>query len=318
MYGRKGIVLAGGLGTRLRPATLAISKHLLHVYDKPMIYYSLSLLMLAGIKDILIISTPYDIGMYEGILGDGSDWGISLSYQIQNEPKGIAQVFILAETFIGDSPCSLVLGDNILYGYGLPIILHEAASYNEGATVFGYTVREPHRYGLIDFTSDGKVQNIEEKPLHPKSNCAVIGLYFYDNKVVEYAKSLRPSQRDELEITDINLCYLRNNALNAHVLGRGMAWFDAGTAKSLLDAANFFYSLEDRQGLKACCPEEIAWRYGYINDTDLLRLAEKMGPNDYGTYLALLAQSPSMRNPAFYKEEAWMEKFCLPAEEEVL
>ncbi|MBP6917426.1 MAG: glucose-1-phosphate thymidylyltransferase RfbA [Legionellaceae bacterium] len=304
MTKRKGIILAGGLGTRLRPMTLPISKHLLHVYDKPMIYYSLSLLMFAGIREILLISTKHDLNTYRRLLGDGQDWGLTIDYQIQEEPAGIAQAFILGEQFIGDAAVSLVLGDNILYGDGLPTLLGSAAMQTEGATIFGSIVRDPQRYGIISFSEDGKVLDIEEKPQNPQSNYAAIGLYFYDNKVVEYAKSLRPSKRGELEITDINRMYLQTDQLNVRVLGRGMAWFDAGTAKSLLDASNYFYSLEDRQGLKACCPEEIAWRANYIDEVTLNKLAKKIGSNEYGSYLMSLIEKKSIPHlPLLHKEE---------------
>lgn len=275
MTSRKGIILAGGHGTRLYPATLPVSKHLLHVYDKPMIYYSLSLLMLAGIREILLISTQTDISGYQRLLGDGNKWGLSINYAVQMKPAGIAEAFILAESFIGSDSVSLVLGDNILYGDGLVSLLRSAMSNMDGATIFGYMVNDPSRYGILNFTDEGQLLSIEEKPAHPKSNYAVIGLYFYDNQVINFAKSLQPSKRGELEITDINQQYLLNNQMKVQLLGRGMAWLDAGTPKSLLDAANFFSSLEERQGLKVCCPEEIAWRFQYINDDQLAMLAEK-------------------------------------------
>lgn len=309
MKKRKGIVLAGGLGSRLRPMTLPISKHLLHVYDKPMIYYSLSLLMLAGIREILLISTEHDLDSYRRLLGNGHDWGLTIEYQIQKEPAGIAQAFILGENFIGDDLVSLVLGDNILYGDGLSPLLGHAATQTEGATIFGYVVREPNRYGIINFSEDGKVLDIEEKPHNPQSNCAAIGLYFYDNKVVEYAKALHPSKRGELEITDINRIYLQNDQLQVRVLGRGMAWFDAGTSKSLLDASNFFYSLENRQGLKVCCPEEIAWRSHFIDEATLHRLAEKIGSNEYGMYLASLLHKKSISSTDFHKQKIIYQLF---------
>ena len=304
MTKRKGIILAGGLGSRLRPMTLPISKHLLHVYDKPMIYYSLSLLMLAGIRDILLISTEQDLNTYRRLLGNGEDWGLNITYQLQKEPAGIAQAFLLGEAFIGNDAVSLVLGDNILYGDGLPTLLENAAMQTEGATIFGSVVRDPQRYGIINFSEEGKVLDIEEKPQNPQSNYAAIGLYFYDNHVVDYAKALRPSKRGELEITDINRMYLEDNKMHVRILGRGMAWFDAGTAKSLLDASNYFYSLEDRQGLKACCPEEIAWRSHYIDDAALLRLVEKIGLNEYGLYLSSLLKQKSPYSPQPHKEEA--------------
>lgn len=307
MTKRKGIILAGGLGSRLRPMTLPISKHLLHVYDKPMIYYSLSLLMFAGIRDVLLISTEQDLNSYRRLFGTGQDWGLTIDYQIQKEPAGIAQAFLLGEDFIGDASVSLVLGDNILYGDGLPTLLGNAALQTEGATIFGSIVRDPHRYGIINFSEDGKVVDIVEKPQNPSSNCAAIGLYFYDNKVVDYAKVLRPSKRGELEITDINRMYLENDQLHVRILGRGMAWFDAGTAKSLLDASNYFYSLEDRQGLKACCPEEIAWRSHYIDEEALVRLAEKIGMNEYGLYLISLIKQKSTQRSSFNNEHSYQE-----------
>lgn len=300
MKKRKGIILAGGYGTRLRPSTFATSKHLMHVYDKPMIYYPLSILMLAGIRELLIISTPQDIESYQRLLGDGEAWGLDISYLIQNEPAGIAEVFILAKNFIGQNIVSLILGDNILYGDGLPAILHSVSAQVEGATLFGYKVKDPSRYGIINFNAEGKALEIEEKPKNPRSNYAVIGLYFYDNDVIEFAKDLKPSARGELEITDINIKYLQANRLHVHILGRGMAWLDAGTPKSLLDAANFFHSLEDRQGLKVCCPEEIAWRQQYIDNHQLEKLAAKMGENDYGHYLSSLLKNPDFTSPAFH------------------
>ncbi len=303
MSKRKGIVLAGGSGTRLYPSTYSTSKHLLHVYDKPMIYYSLSLLMLAGIREILVISSRLDIVNYRRLLHDGSQWGLSIDYAIQEQPEGIAQAFILAEKFIGNDTVSLVLGDNILYGDGLQNILVSATSQKEGATIFGYMVKDPTRYGILDFDHKGQVINIEEKPEHPKSNYAVIGLYFYDNHVIDYAKSITRSKRNELEITDINALYLKNNSLKARLLGRGMAWLDAGTPTSLLDAANFFHSLEERQGLKVYCPEEIAWRHHYINDEQLEHLTQKMGRCDYAAYLSSLLLKQHLQFSSFSTED---------------
>lgn len=281
----KGIILAGGQGTRLYPATRSISKQLLPVYDKPMIYYPLCTLMLAGIRDILIITTPHERPMFEQLLGDGEQWGIRLSYAIQPKPEGIAQAFIIAEDFIGDDSVCLILGDNILYGEGLSEKLQEAAKLTSGATIFGYYVSDPERYGVIEFDQHQQPLNIVEKPKHPQSHYAVIGLYFYDNQVVDIAKKLKPSARGELEITDINLHYLHEKKLYAEKLGRGTAWLDTGTHKSLLDAANFIYVLEQRQGLKIGSPEEIAWRLQYINTPELEKLASTQIKSGYGEYL---------------------------------
>jgi glucose-1-phosphate thymidylyltransferase len=282
---RKGIILAGGLGTRLYPLTLAISKQLLPVYDKPMIYYPLATLMLAGIREILIISTPHDTPQIQRLLGDGSKWGIELSYAVQPDPAGLAQAFIIGEKFIGTSPVCLILGDNIFYGQNLPSVLQKVSRETEGASVFAYYVREPQRYGVVTFDAVGKPINIEEKPTNPKSNWAVTGLYFYDADVISIAKDLKPSARGELEITDVNKVYLQSRNLSVVTLGRGSAWLDTGTHEDLLQAAHFINVIESRQGLKVCCPEEIAWRMGYINDDELSRLAHILSKNSYGQYL---------------------------------
>ncbi|MEM6523599.1 MAG: glucose-1-phosphate thymidylyltransferase RfbA [Bacteroidota bacterium] len=287
----KGIVLAGGSGTRLYPVTKAVSKQLLPIYDKPMIYYPLSVLMIAGIKDILLISTPQDIALFERILGDGSALGITISYKVQPSPDGLAQAFLLGENFIGEDNVSLVLGDNIFYGYNFSGVLQQTAKLVKGATVFGYYVNDPQRYGVVDFDSEGKVLSIEEKPLTPKSNYAVTGLYFYDNTVVEKAKQVKPSSRGELEITDLNKIYLEEGKLNVELLGRGMAWLDTGTHHSLLQASNFVESIEERQGLKIACLEEIAFRMGYINKVQLETLAQPLLKNQYGQYLMKIAES---------------------------
>ena len=281
----KGIILAGGSGTRLYPITRSISKQIIPVYDKPMIYYPLSVLMLAGIREIMIISTPQDIGLYEKLFGDGSQLGLQLSYKIQPSPDGLAQAFILGEEFIGGDSVCMVLGDNIFYGYKFRGILEEAAKLKDGATVFGYYVNDPERYGVVDFDVNGKAMSIEEKPEHPKSHYAVTGLYFYGNDVVEKAKNLKPSQRGELEITDLNRLYLEENRLNVKLLSRGFAWLDTGTHDSLLQASNFISTIEQRQGLKVSCIEEIAWKKGFISKEQLIELAKPLSKNQYGQYL---------------------------------
>jgi len=281
----KGIILAGGSGSRLHPLTLSVSKQLMPVYDKPMIYYPLSVLMLAGIQEILIITTPQDKESFQHLLGTGQQWGLEIEYAVQPSPDGLAQAFTIGEKFIGDSSVALVLGDNIFYGHGMEQMLQRAVQQEVGATVFGYYVKDPERYGVVDFDKTGWAIELEEKPKNPKSNYAVTGLYFYDNKVVEYAKQIKPSARGELEITDINKLYLQQATLTVEVMGRGFAWLDTGTHDSLLSAANFMQVIEERQGLKISCPEEIAYRKGYITATELEQLAKPLAKNGYGQYL---------------------------------
>ncbi len=285
----KGIILAGGRGTRLHPLTITVSKQLLPVYDKPMVYYPLSMLMLAGIRDILVISTPEDLPLFRHLLGDGSQWGLQFSYAEQDQPRGLADAFRVGAKFVGEEPTCLILGDNIFFGHNLPEILQRAAALREGALIFAYPVRDPERYGVVEFDPAGKVLSIEEKPKYPRSNYAIPGIYFYDSQVIEMAANLKPSARGELEITDINHLYLERGQLRVEVLGRGYAWLDAGTHESLLQASTFIQAVEDRQGMMISCPEEIAFRKGYIDRQQLRELAESMKNNSYGQYLERLA-----------------------------
>ena len=286
----KGIILAGGSGTRLYPLTQVVSKQLMPLYDKPMIYYPLSVLMLAGIREIMLISTPHDTPRFQDLLGDGSGWGLNLSYAVQPSPDGLAQAFILGAEFIGNNPSALVLGDNIFYGHQLSDSLQRASALTRGARVFAYPVRDPERYGVVSFDSEGRAETLEEKPVNPRSRYAVTGLYFYDERAPEYARSLKPSARGELEITDLNRRYLEDGSLNVELLGRGTAWLDTGTHESLLQASVFIETLEARQGMKICCPEEIAYRMGYIGIEELAKLAGELGKSSYGEYLHGLTQ----------------------------
>lgn len=281
----KGIILAGGKGSRLYPLTLGVSKQLLPVYDKPMIYYPLSMLMLAGIREVLIISTPDDIGQYQRLLRDGTQWGLSFTYAVQDSPRGLADAFIVGEQFIGDDSVALILGDNIFYGHGLPNLLRKAAALEKGAVIFAYPVNDPERYGVVEFDEAGNAVSLEEKPRHPRSNYAIPGIYFYDNQVVAFAKNLEPSERGEIEITDLNRIYMANGELRVEELGRGIAWLDAGMHQALLQASNFVQAVEDRQGMMISCPEEIAYRMGLIDVDQLRALAKTFNGNSYGKYL---------------------------------
>ena len=295
MTARRGIVLAGGSGTRLYPITRAISKQLLPVYDKPMIYYPLSALMLAGIREVLIINTPHEQALFTQLLGDGSQWGMDIRYAVQPSPDGLAQAYLIGREFVDGRPSCLVLGDNIFHGHGFTEILRRADAREHGATVFGYWVRDPERYGVAEFDATGKVVGLEEKPAEPRSNYAVTGLYFYDRRASDFAASLKPSARGELEITDLNRCYLDEGSLHLEQLGRGYAWLDTGTHQSLIEASNFIETVEARQGLRVCCPEEIAWSNGWIGDEDLERLAAPLAKNGYGQYLLSLAKRGVVR-----------------------
>ena len=292
---RKGIILAGGAGTRLHPITSVLSKQLMPVYDKPMIYYPLSVMMLAGLREILIITTPHDRPSFEALLGDGSQWGISIDYAVQEDPGGLAQAFHIGSKFIDGNPSALILGDNIFHGHGLADLLLSAGRRQRGATVFGYHVADPERYGVVSFDDEGRAATLEEKPLHPKSNYAVTGLYFYDERVVDFAHQITPSARGELEITDVNRLYLEAGHLSVELMGAGFAWLDTGTHASLLDAALFTKIIEDRQGLKICCPEEVAYRAGFIDEAQLVRLAQPLEKSGYGTYLLAMLEKGKSR-----------------------
>ena len=292
---RRGIILAGGSGTRLYPLTQAVSKQLLPVYDKPMIYYPLSTLMLAGIRDVLVINTPHEQSMFQRLLGDGSQWGLSITYAVQPSPDGLAQAFVIGRDFVGNEPSCLILGDNIFYGHGLTDSMERAVTRDRGATVFGYWVRDPERYGVAEFDSNDRVVGLEEKPAKPKSHWAVTGLYFYDNRVCDYAAALKPSARGELEITDLNRCYLDDGSLMLERLGRGYAWLDTGTHESLTEASNYIETIENRQGLKVACPEEIAYQNGWIDAAQVQRLAAPLAKNGYGRYLLQLIEQGSLK-----------------------